>query len=227
MLQIKINDTLYDIPADLSEITLGKFLEFYTTRGIELDKQLTAILDREYGDDFDRHIDLSQHEDLEALSWFSFWTGQDLSQAAQVDAFPLILLYRSIKKLLTNSEEASYELPVEIPWMEQTWEISDFKVTPSSAFSFNELITSKEVVRQIKTLGQGRWQSLPYLCAVFLRLQGEKFSDQLIGEGSERMELFQSLPMDIAIKVAFFLSVSLNTYRKVFLSSAVPAVAVT
>jgi hypothetical protein len=219
MLPIRINDISYDIPTTLSEITLGQFLDFYTKYGSDLDQQLKKILERTYEDDFDRQIDLSHHEDQEALGWFSFWTGQDLFSISEADASPLIVLYRSIKILLMASEEASYDLPAEIEWNGDLWQISDFKVTPKSQFTFNELLTSKEVVRQTKSLGRGKWHALPYLACVFFRKIGEKYSEEFVMEGSERMALILSLPLEHALKIAFFLSVSINIYTKALVYS--------
>jgi hypothetical protein len=213
-MEIKINEELYQVPSDLMEVPLGKFLEYYDRFGVHLDAQLSDILKREYQDEFDRQIELSQHEDQEALSWFSYWTNLDLVHLHTASAEPLIILYRAIKSLLINSEEQAYELPTFIEWKEQQWEIRDFKVTPTSGFSFNELLTSKEVVRQVRAIGKGNWFALPYLCCVFFRKKGESFSDALIAEGSERQTLMQELPMAHALKVSFFLSLSIGIWRR-------------
>src|SRR5947209_7686798 len=97
MYPIRINSEEFPIPADLSEITLGKFVSFYDQYGRSLDANLANILERKYEDEVDRDLDLSSHEDQEALYWFSFWTGLDLTSVQTADALPLLVLYRKIK----------------------------------------------------------------------------------------------------------------------------------
>ena len=82
-MQLKINDTVHDVPFDLAIITLEKFIEYYEKFGRELDKHLEQLVSKEYeGDDIDkellRQIDIDSHLDNEAISWFSLWTGADL-----------------------------------------------------------------------------------------------------------------------------------------------------
>lgn len=223
MVEIRIDNTPYQIPADLSEITLGRFLQYWDQYGRSLDADLANIQTREYEDEFDREADLSTLEDEEAMSWYSFWTGIDREVLKAADASPLIVLYRSIRQLLTQSEDQAYDFPTDIEWNGQVWEIADFKVTPGSAFTFNELLTSKEVIRQIRAIGKGRWDALPYLCAVFFRLKGEAFRDELIYPDSERMTLLKTLPLTHALQVAFFLTVSMGIWRKVLAFSRVAA----
>jgi hypothetical protein len=128
----------------------------------------------------------------------------------------LLKHYRIIRDLLRDSENETYVLNKDIEWKGDVWSIRDWKVTPSSSFTFNELLTSKEAARQIHSLGKGKWEALPYLCAVFLRKKGEHFSDSLVMEGSERLAMMQELPMSIAVQVAFFLSVGVNIFQTTF-----------
>jgi hypothetical protein len=218
-MEVKINNKSCNVPTDLSQITLAKFLEYYNLHGRKLDDDLKAILEKEYTDEFEKEMDLSDHEDKEALHWCSFWTGFDLTTLGTREAIPLIILYRQVRLLLLNSENESMVLPEEIEWQNELWEIKDFKVTATSSFTFNELITSKEVMRQVKAIGGGRWDAMPYLCAVFLRKKGEKFSDSLVAADGERLKLFQQLTMDIVMKVAFFLTVSVITWKEALVYS--------
>ena len=65
-------------------------------------------------------------------------------------------------------------------------------------------------------LGAGNWDVIPYLASIYLRKDGEKFEESWLSEGSERLELMNDLPMDIAVAVAFFLQNSMSLYLKTF-----------
>lgn len=217
-MQFKINDTLVDVPTDLSVIPLGKFLKYWDLYGRELDKRLVEISKRDYDDEFDQTIDLLEQEYDEAIAWYSFFTGYDFSIIKEQPSNELLAHYRAIRELLRISEGEAYVLGKDIEWNGETWSIRDWKVTPQAGFTFNELLTSKEAARQIHSLGKGKWECLPYLCAVFFRKKGEPFTDDLVTDGGERLTLMQELPMSYALQVAFFLSVSVSIAARTFQS---------
>lgn len=223
-MQLKINDTVHDVPFDLSIITLEQYLAYYNMYGRELDKHLEQLVAKEFDGDADDaalllQIDIESHLDKEAISWFSYWTKMDLFEVKDFPAIqPLLSEYRVLRFLLKESSEQVVDLPIDVEWNGEVWCIQDFKVNPASEMSFNEIITSKEVMRQIMAIGQCKWDSLPYLCAVFFRKKGEAFSDELIYEGSERMELIKQLPMVYALAVAFFLTSCVNILNNTLVS---------
>lgn len=226
---VTINETSHDVPFDFSTITLGKFLAYYEQYGRDLDKRLIELQKTDYKklleakgfydvqeEDIELHksMDIDTHIDEEALAWFSFWTGEALYQL-KGDALvaPLLTHYRLFRHLTNVSvREPADDFPKIILWNEDQWAIQDFRIGPQSAMVFNEVITAKEIMRQVHAIGKGKWDALPYLCAVFFRKDGEVFSDALIEEGGERMELMQQLPMIYALQVAFFLSISVNIW---------------
>ena len=217
-MKILVNDIEHDVPFDLSLMTLGQFLEYYEAYGRELDKQLKEITEKKYSGDEDtiqvlRTIDIDNHIDKEALAWFSFWTKMDFFEAkSEQFVQPVLIQYRILRYLLSKSEDDSYTFPSTIEWNDEKWAISNFTVTPASDMTFNEVITSKEVMRQVFALGKSQWDALPYLCAIFFRKEGEAFDDGFMMNGSERMELMKSLPMTHALRVAFFLGSCVSTW---------------
>lgn len=215
-MQLNINDTTVEVPSDLSDIPLGQFLTYWEQYGRNLDKKLAEIGKRKYDEEFDQTLDLLELETEEAIAWYSFFTGYDFSVIMQQQSDELLTRYRTIRELLRISESENYTLNQDVQWKESVWSIRDWKVTPDSSFTFNELLTSKEASRQIHSLGKGRWEALPYLCAVFFRKKGEHFRNEFVIEGSERLTLMQELPMSYAIQVAFFLSVSVSIYATTF-----------
>lgn len=225
-MQITINDTVYDVPFDPAVITLEDFVLYQKEYGRDLDKKLKDLLDKKYTGDEDeieinRSSDLEEHLDTEALCWYSFWTKFDLIEVRDHPSVtPLLQQYRVLRHLLTDDKDLPHEFPVELEWNDEPWYISDFKINPASDMSFNEIITSKEVMRQVYAIGAGRWAGLPYLCAVYLRKKDEVFSDALVQEGGERMKLFKTLPLIHALSVAFFLNVCVNIWSRALASSA-------
>jgi hypothetical protein len=204
---IFINNTEHNVPSDLSQVTLGRFIQYYQEYGKDLDEQLNEITEE---------LDYDLHIDKEALSWYSFFTGYNFFESKDIDLTDMLLQYRVLRSLLKESENACKEFPVQIEWNKEQWQIQDFKITPGSTMSFGEIITGKEVVRQINKMGQGKWDALPYLCAVYLRKKGEKFTDELV---EQRVTLMNELPLNYALMVAFFLSSSISIFRNTLLSS--------
>jgi hypothetical protein len=219
-MQVTVNDMIHEVPFSWEKVTLGKFVEYYEKYGRDLDKQLTDLLDKKYeGDEQEielfKAMDIENHLDNEALAWYSFWTDADLFEARSQPAItPLLQQYRILRFLLKETQEKVYELPTVIEFANDKWAIMDFKINPASDMSFNEIITSKEAMRQIYKVGQGKWEALPYLCAVFFRIVDEPFEDEFVQEGSDRMELLKSLPLIHAMQVAFFLSICVSTWSK-------------
>lgn len=214
-MQVTINHTAYDVPFDLTQITLGQFISYQSEYGKELDKKLKEILEKKYevDADYQRELELEDHLDLEALCWYSYWTKHDLQEVkSQPFITPLLEQYRVLRYLLKDDDSIIKEFPAVFEWQGEWWFISDFKVNPANEMSFNEIITSKEVMRQVHAIGGGRWDGLIYLCAVYCRKKGELFTDELIIDGSERIKELSELPLNYALSVAFFLSVCANIW---------------
>lgn len=212
-MDVRINDITYDVPFDPAMITLEDFLSYKNEYGNDLDKRLRDIVETTYSDDVEQNnvekaYAIEAHLDLEALCWYSFWTKFDLVEAkGHPGITPLLEQYRVLKFLFNDDPEEQESFPQQVTWNDEEWVISDFKINPASDMSFNEIITSKEVVRQIHAIEKGKWDAMPYLCAIFFRKKNEIFSDELISEEGERMTLLKKLPMNYALSVAFFLNI--------------------
>lgn len=219
-MEVTINDIKHEVLFDLNLISLGAFVDYHDTYGRDLDKALKALQEKIYEGDADeielnRSIDFDNHLDNEALSWYSFWTKHDLFEVKdQPFIAPVLSQYRAFRFMLNAEMERAYDIPATIEFNEEEWEIKNYVVNPASGMSFNEIVTSKEVTRQIHRLGKGNWDALPYLCAIFLRKKNEDFADHLILEGGDRMELQKTLPLTHAIQVAFFLSICVNIWSR-------------
>lgn len=226
-MEITINNKTCEVPFDLMSISLSDFLKYYDEYGRDLDKAMVNLLEKKYEDEdpeineLQKIIDLETHIDTEALAWFSFWTKSDLFEVRDEPfIIPVLQNYRLLRHLLKNEENNINEYPLEVTWKSEDWSIQNFIINPASEMSFNEIITSKETMRQIHAVGKRRWDALPYLCAIFFRKKNEAFSDELIQQGGERMELLKTLPLRYAFQIAFFLSCCVNTWKKTLAYSA-------
>ena len=222
-MRVFVNDTAYEIPFDPAIISMEDFISYHTDYGKDLNTKLKSILDKKYiGDndtiELERNIALEGHLDEEALCWFAFWTKTDLDEVKQHPGItPFLERYRLLRTLLRDDDA---EFPYYAEWNGDEWTIQDFKVNPASEMSFNEIITSKEVMRQIYSIGEDNWAALPYLCAVYFRKKDELFKDEFIQEGSERMEVLKKLPLKHGLAVAFFLKICVSIWSSISVSSA-------
>lgn len=218
---IEINGEKINVPSDLSNISLGKFIEWYETYGRNLDDKLGDIYEKKYDDELQQAFAIEDHLFEEAIAWYSFFTGFDFSTIKELPIAPQLLnQYCILRELLNQSENETQAGMVEVDWNGEEWAIQDWRVDAKSTMSFNEIITSKETIRQISQIGLGKWDALIYLSAIFFRKKGEPFTDELIFEDGERIELMKSLPMNYAMMVAFFLKNCVNTWKNTFQSSA-------
>lgn len=216
---IEINGIEKHVPSDPGMIKLGDFLKWHEEHGRDLDSRLSNIALKEYDDELQREFDIDNHLLEEAVAWYSFWTGFDFSNIKSSSGVNLLEQYLIIRFLLKEAEKKQdTNFPAEIEWNGELWQIQNFVVDPKSEMSFNEIITSKEVMRQLAEIGKGKWNSLLYLSCIFFRKKGESFTDELIHNGSERMELMKELPLDKALMVGFFLSSCVDTWRITSLS---------
>lgn len=225
---LKINNKEYDIPFDASIIKLGDYIKYQEKYGNALDKELAEIIDKLLKKDtepekFNTIID--NHIDKEALSWFSFWTGEDFFEIQHYTGILQVLAYyRTLRVLFKHTEEeATKAFPTVVSWRGENWYIQDFAINPATEMTFNEIASSKEVMLQTQKQLMGKWESLPYLCAIFFRKENEQFIDQFIWEGSERLKMMYDLPLEHALKVDFFLRVCHDTYKALLVYSQIRA----
>lgn len=210
---IHINGKDIDVPFDAKMITLDKYVQFNQNFGTELDKEFKDIVEKKVGIE-EKSALIDDHLDKEAIYWFSFWTGIKVSEAKKLpDMVKFINSYKTLRFMFKIAEDDASVFPYEFEWEGDTWSIQDFKVNAASEMSFNEIVTSKEVMRQTLDLSQGKWTAMPYLCAIFLRKKDEKFADSLIYENSERLNLFKRLPLQYALYVGFFINCSVSILR--------------
>lgn len=196
-------DKEYKYPNTLSDITIGQRIAFDDLYGNSYKKQ-------------DDPIDEVAQTMLFAVQAFSFFTGIDLETVKEEFDLGQVMNVYNVSLTMLLGEESEIQLRDVYEFNGEEWVIASPDLTPDSKITFNEFVTSKEIVRQMEQLGKGRWHSLPYLCAIYLRHKDEPFDESKM---TERVELMKTLPLDIALAVGFFLTDSMNIFLKSLLSS--------
>ncbi|TWP28442.1 hypothetical protein ETU09_05825 [Apibacter muscae] len=228
-MKFRFKDKTFSFPSTLSEITLGQKIEYENKYGKELDNKYKKIIGEEaLNKSSKKNIDndaslekekvLTPIQELEltelqidiACKNFSFFTGIPLEDVKNINIDQVLNVYYSCFEQLNKEEDMKLE--DKYLWNNEYWYLNDYKTNHTSDTTFNEFITAKQIVKNFYDLGEGKWDSLPYLCAIFLRKEGESFDEKLIVENSERIKLMYGLPLNIALSVAFFLSVSMIIY---------------
>jgi hypothetical protein len=189
-----VNENEYNVYYHLTDITLGKFLDWHKQYGYSLDKALNELTSRDYTDE-----ELQQHLANEALSWYSFWTGCNLIEVRyEPFVLPIIDQYKTFRELLSDVTELLSSYKDGIVWNHDLWFIKDFKNKPEEDITVKECLWQRSVARQVLRsvyhLQKGEKSVLPYLCAVYFRKQHEKLTEELL---NERVEIMKGLSMDI------------------------------
>lgn len=210
------NGADYTYPASLAEITLQQRIELHVKYGVAFEEKAKELVQIE--DANERAIEEAELKMLFACQCFSFFTGIDLETILESFEVTQIMNVYNSSLALVLAEEAEIQLQPNYDFANERWVIAPAALMPNSKITFNEFITSKEVVRQLDQFGKGKWQSLLYLCCIYFRKEGEDFKEDMLEEGGERMTLMMSLPMDIALAVGFFLSNSISLYLNTLLS---------
>lgn len=201
-------DKTYGFPTSLSAITLQQRIDFHEQYGKDISEIETGYSEIEGGID---EIDLLEHQLSVACKSFSFFSGIPLEDVFKIPVSQVSNVYHAcLKQLLEQQEDIALE--TKFLWGDDIWTLAHPDLTYQSELTFNEFITSKQIVKQMDSLGKGRWDALPFLCAIFLKKEGEQFDEAWVADGSERLELMKQLPLDIALSVGFFLNCSMSMY---------------
>ena len=219
-MRITINGTEKIIPSSLDQITLRQKIDFHNLHGKLLDKMLDGILSMP--EDMDKQMELIQFHFEKMIRTLSFFTGctpEAIKETEYLDT--IVNLYWANLKVFMEDEQ-KIELKPEYVWLDEVWTIHPPLLKQESRMTFGEFIDAKQVVKDFYDLGKGRWEALLPLCAIFFRKKGEAYQESFLYEGSERLQLTETLPLDKALCVAFFLTSSLNGYLSISRSSGLP-----
>lgn len=216
-MRVQINDKIILIPSALSEMTLGQRIAFQQQHGDLLNEMHKSILEMD-----------PQEQELELIEWqlekmyrtVSFFSGFSVESLRQSEFINQIFAIHtaSMEQIFQDEQRLINQPETEFSWNGELWEIPKPELKHGDKMTFGEVIDSKQMVQNMLGLSKNRWECLIPLCCIFLRRVGEKYQENWLVEGSERMRLMESLPLNIALQVNFFLSSSLCTFASTFQS---------
>jgi hypothetical protein len=213
MIEFKINGETYAFPSTLREITLQRRVDFQKQHGDALKKELKRVA--EIKNDTLRDLEFTVYHSDFACRSVAFYGGVPLDIIRNTSMDDVFAVYNAVTNIY--SEETDFSKPEhviqhDIEWKGELWEIAPAELKQDSTMSFGEVIDSKQIVQNIYDLSEDRWESLLYLCCVFLRKKGEPYSKLLAAEGSPRLQIMRELPLDLALNVGFFLTGLIGSY---------------
>jgi hypothetical protein len=204
------NEQDYTLPSSLADITLQQRINFDALYGAELNATKTVI--NAMPDDSEKQVEQFIFLADSACKTFAFFTGLDLETIrTTMECRQVINVYlANLQALLT--EEYSQDLLPSYTFNGEEWVIAPpTEQTDMSGIKFSEFQMMKSVILDLVALGDENWQVLPNLCALYLRKEGETAADALTKDG-ERKELFQTLPLDIALAVGNYIKSTILLY---------------
>jgi hypothetical protein len=209
-------DTTYNFPTTLGDISLRQRIEFDQTYAKEIQESKNEIFKKDdNGNDlpFDEVDSMLFNIEI-AIKNFSFFTGISIDEVSNnIPVESVLTVYHACFKGLYGQMD-KITLEDSYLWNDEFWFIDKPALTYQSQITFNELIVSKQIVKQMHDLGAGHWEAMPYLAAIFLKRENEVFDESWLAPKSERVLMMQDLPMDIAMAIGFFLQISMSLYTK-------------
>lgn len=216
-MRIIINDKEVVFPSSLSEYTLGQRIAFQKEHGDLLDKMLDSILKMD--DDEKRELEMVNFQLEKMFRTFAFFCNCSV-EAVKEDKFveDVANIYYACLSVLFE-EEGNIKPQTLFTWKGEEWELLTPELQHGGKHRFGEFIDAKQVINDMGDIGRGKWEAMLPICAIYLRKKDEPYRQEFLYEGSERMELMKDLPMDIAMQVGFFLSLTTNSYLNTLRSS--------
>lgn len=216
---IQIEGNEYFIPSSLLDITLQERLDFDQLYGNKLREQLQKIQEMKEG--ILKEMEFTEYHLSLCCKTISHFCKIQIDIIERTDVEQLLSLYHHFMQQLSadvNFSETEHVPKKEILWKSDKWIIAPPELKHNSRMTTGEFVDSKQVVQNMFELGQEKWGSLLPLCCIYLRKEGEEYSELMMQEGSERYELMKTLPLQHALEVGFFLSSSMHLFLLTFQS---------
>jgi hypothetical protein len=211
-MRILINNEEYVIPSSISEITLLQRIEFQEKHGNLLAEMAQSIAQIE--DELEREMEQMQFQYEVVFRTVSFFTGIDLDVLKESEFIDKIVEIYHVNMSGILTDENDLTPCAEFQWQGETWIIDPPELKNGHRMTFGEFIDSKQMIQNMVNLGKNKWECLLPLCAIFLRKKDEAYEEAFLHDNSPRLELMKTLPLDMALQVAFFLMSSLSLYTK-------------
>ena len=203
MVEIKIQDTTYEVPTKWKDITLNWWCGLYT------------IINKYNKRDEEGNVIEAEHTEVQTLQLnrdiFMYLTGVNANDMKMLDMESVNAAVGTVGELLQEYK------PQGIDRFEFEGETYFFPKEFLKRSTFGDYIESTHLESTIKIMKHGRFDVLPEQMAILCRRVGEEYNDDEIPQKSDK---FKELTMDIVWEFSFFLtmqSVKLTRTFQMFL----------
>ena len=199
MVEIKIQDTTYEIPTEWKDITLRWWYGLY------------AIISKYNEKDEEGNPIEAEHSEVDVLRMnrdiFLYLTGINVNMFQKLDIESVTQAVSTVGKLLEEYK------PKGIDRFEFDGDTYFFPKEFLKKSTFGDYIESTHLESTIKIMKHGRFDVLPEQMAILCRKIDEEYDDDVIPSKTEK---FKELTMDIVWEFSFFLTLQSVRLTKTF-----------
>jgi hypothetical protein len=194
--------TEINIPSELKEITLKKyieFLQFVEPTKPECLKKVDKAENEEERDKAISEIDslvIARQIHPYYIRVICYWSGNLENDLQDLDVASLVWLFQYINNLLNNLPEPEYANVIEVNG--EFWYLPERYMTDSTVIEYAE---SAQFQQNMKDLAAGDWLAMAKILCVLVRKQGEKYHSSLL----KREKMFLDWNLADVWRVGFFL----------------------
>lgn len=216
---ITIEGTDYELPASLAAVNLGRRIEFDNQYGKDLREKLKKIL--EMKDGLAKDMEFTDYHCQLACKSLAFFAGMPLNVVENTSIEDVLVVYHQTMKGYAEDVDFAnkeFEPLQEFYWNDEAWVIAAPELKHDSKMTFGEFLDAKQWVKNLYELGNDKYEALLMLCCIYFRKKDERYTKDLANENGDRYKLMKTLPMEYALHVGFFLSVSMSSFINLFRS---------
>ena len=194
--------TEINIPSELKEITLKKyieFLQFVEPTKPECLKKVDKAENEEERDKAIAEIDslvIARQIHPYYIRVICYWSGNLENDLQDLDVASLVWLFQYINNLLNNLPEPEYTNVIEVNG--EFWYLPERYMTDSTVIEYAE---SAQFQQNMKDLAAGDWLAMAKILCVLVRKKDEKYHSSLL----KREKMFLDWNLSDVWRVGFFL----------------------
>lgn len=194
--------TEINIPSELKEITLKKYIEFLQFVEPTKPECLKKVDKAENEDERDKAISeidslvIARQIHPYYIRVICYWSGNNENDLQDLDVASLVWLFQYINNLLNNLPEPEYTNVIEVNG--EFWYLPERYMTDSTVIEYAE---SAQFQQNMKDLAAGDWLAMAKILCVLVRKQGEKYNSSLL----KREKMFLDWNLADVWRVGFFL----------------------
>jgi hypothetical protein len=194
--------TEINIPSELKEITLKKyieFLQFVEPTKPECLKKVDKAENKEEREKAIAEIDslvIARQIHPYYIRVICYWSGNNENDLQDLDVASLVWLFQYINNLLNNLPEPEYTNVIEVNG--EFWYLPERYMTDSTVIEYAE---SAQFQQNMKDLAAGDWLAMAKILCVLVRKKDEKYHSSLL----KREKMFLDWNLSDVWRVGFFL----------------------